>query len=201
MTKIKICGITQPSEIAYINETQPDYCGFVINVADRRRSVTPEQVRLMTRNLSEKVLAVGVFVDAPVKLIVDLLSEKVIQMVQLHGQEDEAYIKQLKRLTDQPLIKAFNISSAQDVEQATNSSAEYILLDNGNGGTGQTFDWSLLDKVKRPFILAGGLSPTNIPEAIASLHPYGLDISSGVEKNGVKDKEKMVAAVRRTRNV
>lgn len=201
MTKIKICGITQPSEIAYINEAEPDYCGFVINVADRRRSVTPEQVRLMTRNLSEKVLPVGVFVDAPVKLIVDLLSEKVIQMVQLHGQEDEAYIKQLKQLTDQPLIKAFNISSAQDVEQATNSSADYILLDNGNGGTGQTFDWSLLDKVKRPFILAGGLSPTNIPEAITSHHPYGLDISSGVEKKGVKDKEKMVAAVRRTRNV
>lgn len=201
MTKIKICGITQPSEIAYINEAEPDYCGFVINVADRRRSVTPEQVRLMTRNLSEKVLPVGVFVDAPGKLIVDLLSEKVIQMVQLHGQEDEAYIKQLKQLTNQPLIKAFNISSAQDVEQATNSSADYILLDNGNGGTGQTFDWSLLNKVKRPFILAGGLSPTNIPEAITSLHPYGLDISSGVEKNGVKDKEKMVAAVRRTRNV
>ena len=124
-----------------------------------------------------------------------------IQIAQLHGQEDEAYIKKLKSLTDHPVMKAFSIQEKKDLDVAAASSADLILLDHGKGGTGETFDWSLLEGwTKRPYFLAGGLNPENIPEAIQRIHPWGIDLSSAVETDGKKDREKILQAVKTVRN-
>jgi phosphoribosylanthranilate isomerase len=117
-----------------------------------------------------------------------------VDIVQLHGQEDETYIARLRQLTQAPIWKAFKIRSQADLDAAAASSADEILLDNGYG-TGQTFDWSLTGGLTRPFLLAGGLTPENIPQAIAQMAPKLIDISSGVETDGAKDRDKILAAV------
>ena len=113
-------------------------------------------------------------------------------MVQLHGNEDEDYIKHLRQLVNKPIIKAFRIETAEDVAQAKASSADYILLDSG-AGTGKTFNWKLIQDIERPYFLAGGLTPGNVREAIRTLCPFAVDVSSGVETDGGKDKTKMAA--------
>ena len=124
-----------------------------------------------------------------------LAADRSIALIQLHGQEDEAYIAALREKTDLPIIQAFKISCPEDAARAEKSSADYILLDNGSGGTGQTFDWSHLSGVTRPYILAGGLGPENLAQAVARLAPYAVDLSSGVETDGLKDREKILRAV------
>ena len=116
-------------------------------------------------------------------------------MAQLHGNENEDYIRRLREMTEKPLIKAFSIRKAQDVEKACQSSADYILLDQGSGGTGKTFDWSLIPRISRPFFLAGGLGTGNLKQAICQVHPWAVDLSSSLETDGFKDPEKMKKAV------
>ena len=193
-TKIKICGLSRPEDIEAVNEVKPDYAGFVVEVSKSRRNVSVQQLRRLTALLDHGIVSVGVFVNAPVELIVGLLQDGVLAMAQLHGQEDDAYIQALQARTGKPVWKAFRIRSTDDSDAARASSADMILLDNGYG-TGRTFDWSLAGGVNRPFLLAGGLAPDNIPEAVAALHPYGVDISSGVETGGQKDRGKILAAV------
>ena len=118
-----------------------------------------------------------------------------IRLAQLHGQEDEAYIRRLRGLTDGPLIQAFSIRRKEDLDRAMQSSADYILLDHGRGGTGSAFDWGLVEAVERPWFLAGGLDCGNLAAAIGRLHPWAVDLSSGVERDGWKDREKMKQAV------
>ena len=200
MTKIKLCGLSRPCDIDFVNDVQPDYCGFVIDVPKSRRNVTPEQVRALCARLAPSIKAVGVFVNAPPEEVAALLETHAIAAAQLHGQEDDAYIRSLRRLTDAPIIQAFHAASPADIERANRSIADCILLDHGAGGTGCTFDWLLTDRVTRPYILAGGLTPKNLPRAIERCHPFAVDLSSGVETNGCKDLNKMraaVAAVRR----
>ena len=200
MTKIKLCGLSRPCDIDFVNDVQPDYCGFVIDVPKSRRNVTPEQVRALCARLAPSIKAVGVFVNAPPEEVAALLETHAIVAALLHGQEDDAYIRSLRRLTDAPIIQAFHAASPADIERANRSIADCILLDHGAGGTGCTFDWSLTDRVTRPYILAGGLTPENLPRAIERCHPFAVDLSSGVETNGCKDLNKMraaVAAVRR----
>lgn len=200
MTKIKLCGLSRPCDIDFVNAVQPDFCGFVIDVPKSRRNVTPEQVRALCARLAPSIKAVGVFVNAPPEEVAALLETHAIVAAQLHGQEDDAYIRSLRRLTDAPIIQAFHAASPADIERANRSIADCILLDHGAGGTGCTFDWSLTDRVTRPYILAGGLTPENLPRAIERCHPFAVDLSSGVETNGCKDLNKMraaVAAVRR----
>ena len=200
MTKIKLCGLSRPCDIDFVNDVQPDYCGFVIDVPKSRRNVTPEQVRTLCARLAPSIKAVGVFVNAPPEEVPALLETHAIAAAQLHGQEDDAYIRSLRRLTDAPIIQAFHAASPADIERANRSIADCILLDHGAGGTGCTFDWSLTDRVTRPYILAGGLTPENLPRAIERCHPFAVDLSSGVETNGCKDLNKLraaVAAVRR----
>ena len=200
MTKIKLCGLSRPCDIDFVNDVQPDYCGFVIDVPKSRRNVTPEQVRALCARLAPSIKAVGVFVNAPPEEVAALLETHAIAAAQLHGQEDDAYIQSLRRLTDAPIIQAFRVASSADIERANRSIADCILLDHGAGGTGCTFDWSLTDRVTRPYILAGGLTPENLPRTIERCHPFAVDLSSGVETNGCKDLNKMraaVAAVRR----
>ena len=142
--------------------------------------------------LSPDIKAVGVFVDAPLDTVARLLKDGIIDVAQLHGHEDEEYIKALQNISGKPVIRAFRVKNAEDIEAAENSPADMVLLDSG-AGTGTTFDWSTVENVKRPFFLAGGLEPENAQAAVRQLHPYGLDVSSGIETDGVKDKSKMEA--------
>ena len=199
MTKIKICGLSRPQDIDYVNEAVPDFCGFIIGVPGSRRNVSPETVRALRKELNPKICPVGVFVNADPKDIVSLVRDGTISMVQLHGQEDESYIAALRREITAPIAKAFSVRSRTDLALAETSSADHILLDHGSGGTGETFDWSLLTALSRSYILAGGLMPENLGAAIRTLHPWAVDLSSGVETDGKKDRDKILAAVKAAR--
>lgn len=195
MTRIKICGLTRPEDVRYVNTAKPDWCGFILNFPSSRRNVTPEQARALRAGLDPDIRPVGVFVDRPVEEVAALLDSGVISVAQLHGREDNAYISVLRTLAPGCVVwRAFQLRSQADLAAADASGADLVLLDNGRG-TGQTFDWSLAGSVHRPFLLAGGLTPESIPRAVAALRPYGLDLSSGVETDGVKDPAKIQAAV------
>lgn len=195
MTRIKICGLYRPCDIEYVNRAKPDWCGFIINFPKSHRNLSPDQVRELRGNLDDSVTPVGVFVDQPVEAVAALLNGGTISIAQLHGHEGPAYIDDLRRAAPGCTVwKAFKIRSTADLEAANASPADLVILDNGYG-TGEAFDWDLTDGVKRPYLLAGGLTPENIPQAIARLHPYGLDISSGVETDKQKDFYKIQTAV------
>lgn len=186
-TKIKICGMSREEDMEAINTYPPDFCGFVFAPGSRRR-VSLSQAGKLSAMRKKGITAVGVFVDAPVDLIGQAADSKVIDMIQLHGHEDESYLTRLRKITTCKIIQAVTIRTLNDIIRARSSSADYILLDNGSG-SGQTFQWDLLEKAEktlgngigRKYFLAGGLSPENLTEAISRFHPYAVDISSGVE--------------------
>lgn len=192
--KIKLCGLTRPCDIEAVNELQPDYIGFVF-AKKSRRYVSPEKAEELKVMLAPGIQAVGVFVNEEPEQIAALLEAGTIDVAQLHGQESETEIRRLRELTDHPLIQAFRIDTEQDVERANASTADYVLLDSGAGGTGTVFDWDLLQAIRRPYFLAGGLDTENLGTVKAKLNPYGADVSSGIETGGYKDKEKMTAFV------
>lgn len=183
MTKVKLCGLSRESDIAAVNKLKPDLVGFVF-AKKSKRYVSPEQAAALKSLLAPGILAAGVFVNEPVEAVAELLDHGVIDVAQLHGSEDDDYIARLRALTDKPIFRAFKVKSEADL----------VLLDSG-AGTGKTFDWSLVRSVQRPYFLAGGLDPDNVADAIAALHPYGVDVSSGIETDGVKDESKMAAFV------
>ena len=195
MTKIKICGLRRLRDIEAVNAARPDFAGFVVEVPGSRRSVDKRELRELAGRLEEGILSVGVFVNAPPELVAELLEEGTLDLAQLHGQEDEIYMAELRRLTEKPLIQAFSIQTGQDAERALESRADYLLLDQGRGGTGQTFDWSLLPEINRPFFLAGGLGEENLERAIRQVRPWAVDLSSSLETDGQKDPEKILRAV------
>ena len=199
-TKIKICGLTRAQDIQTANALQLDYIGFVFTPKSKR-FVAPEQAKQLRRQLAPGIRAVGVFVNAPPEQIAALLADGTIDIAQLHGQEDTAYIARLRSLTHTPIWQAFRIESTEDISRANASPADLVLLDHGAGGTGERFDWTLLHGMARPFVLAGGLTSQNAAEAIAQARPYAVDASSGCETNGVKDPAKMLAFVNAIRNV
>ena len=192
--KIKLCGLMRPCDIEAVNELQPDYIGFVF-AKKSRRYVSPEKAEKLKAMLAPGIQAVGVFVNEEPAQIVSLLEAGTIDVAQLHGQESETEIRRLRELTDHPLIQAFRIDTEQDVERANANTADYVLLDSGAGGTGTVFDWDLLQAIRRPYFLAGGLDTENLGTVKAKLNPYGIDVSSGIETDGYKDKEKMTAFV------
>jgi phosphoribosylanthranilate isomerase len=199
MTKIKLCGLSRPCDIEWANALMPDYIGFVF-AQKSKRFVSPERVKALREGLDSNIRAVGVFVNEAPEAVADLLNTGTIDMAQLHGGEDEEYIKALRGLTDKPLIKAFRVDGPADLEKARRSSADYVLLDNGAGGTGTAFDWALLNGFDRPYFLAGGLGPGNVRQAIMALDPFAVDVSSGIETNGAKDYMKMTAFVNAARH-
>lgn len=190
-TKIKICGLRRREDILAVNEAKPDYCGFIIEFPSSFRSVTADEVRELVKELDPEIRPVGVFVNAPMELVRTLLDDGTLALAQLHGQEDESYIRELKTYTDKLIIKAFSIKTAEDIEKALQSPADYILLDQGGGGTGKTFDWSLIPEIQRPFFLAGGIGASNLGQAIREIHPYAVDLSSSVETEKRKDPMKI----------
>ena len=193
MTKIKLCGLSRASDIEEANRLEPDYIGFVF-AKKSRRCVTPEQAGELKKLLRPEIRAVGVFVNEAPEAVAALLNRGVIDLAQLHGSEDAEYIRRLRDLTESPLIQAFRIRSKEDLSRAEASEADEILLDAG-AGTGTVFDWSLLRNMERRYFLAGGLNPENVREAIRDLHPYGVDVSSGIETDALKDRTKMAAFV------
>lgn len=189
--KIKLCGIRTANDVHLINEAQPDFCGFIVEFPKSFRSVSESELRNLAAQVSPEINKVGVFVNAPQDLVIRLLQENVIDLAQLHGQEDNVYIEEIKSKTGKQVIKAFSIKTKEDVQKALESPADYILLDQGGGGTGQTFDWSLIPPINRPWFLAGGLNTDNLHTAIEDLHPWGIDLSSSLETNKKKDPAKI----------
>lgn len=201
MTRIKLCGLTRPEDIAAANALQPEYIGFVF-AAKSKRAVSGMAAALKAQ-LSPQIQTVGVFVNEAPETVAELLNAGIIDIAQLHGQEDETYIHRLRKLTNKPLIQAVRVTDAASLANAQKSPADLILLDSGAGGTGTAFDWTVLDKFSRLYFLAGGLGPDTVGNAVKRFHPYAVDVSSGIETAGKKDPAKMaafVAAVRKTTN-
>ena len=191
MTKIKMCGLSRIEDIEAANAIKPDYIGFVFAEISKRRVSALEASKLKSK-LAPDIKAVGVFLDDKLDFVASMLNLGIVDVVQLHGSEDEEYIERVRQITNKPIIKAFIIRSKEDVERAERSTADYILLDGGKG-EGKAFDWSLLKDIKRPYFLAGGLNPDNVSDAVKALKPYAVDVSTGIETDGVKDREKMTA--------
>ncbi len=189
MTGIKLCGLKRECDIEAVNKLNPDFIGFVF-AEKSKRYVNPIEAAKLKEMLSKDIKAVGVFVNESPEAVAELLNKGTIDMAQLHGSEDEEYISRLRSLTDKPLIKAIKVQSKADIEAADESSADYVLLDSG-AGTGMTFNWQLIKGIKRPYFLAGGLNPENVAEAVKALNPYAVDVSSGIETDGLKDEAKM----------
>ncbi len=198
MTRIKMCGLKRPEDILQANMLMPEYIGFVF-FRNSRRYVTKATASGLKALLDKRIKAVGVFVDEEIGSIADLAGDGIIDMIQLHGNEDNGYIAELRKYIGKPVINAFRIKNQEDIRYAIDSEADYILLDSG-AGTGKVFDWNLLKEIKRPYFLAGGLDPFNVSDAIDMLRPFAVDVSSGIEKNGKKDPELMkrfVSSVRK----
>lgn len=192
--RIKICGLTRREDILAVNQWQPDYIGFVF--APGKRKVTHSKAASLKELLSPKIPAVGVFVNAPIEEIVLLAKEGIIDFIQLHGDEDEAYIQRLKeRLGNtSSIIKAVRVQTKQDIKNAWKLPGDFLLFDTYTkdlyGGSGKTFDWSFLPQNGRPWFLAGGISASNVRKAMKT-HAFCLDVSSFVETQGKKDPEKI----------
>ncbi len=191
MTKIKMCGLSRPCDIDYANEIMPEYIGFVF-AKKSKRYVLPEKAFELRQNLDKNIIPVGVFVDSDINFVAELVNKKIIDIVQLHGSEDDNYIESLRKLVSVPIIQAFTIGKPEDIQKAEKSPAEYILLDSGKG-SGKTFNHSLIRNLKRPYFLAGGLTPENVREIAQILKPYAVDASSSLETAGYKDVNKMRA--------
>ena len=209
--KVKMCGISKVETIPAVVEAKPDYMGLVF--APSKRQVTVDQAKTLVEELhrgyaqkygsdtehdkNDTIKTVGVFVNETVDNLVTIANEANLDAVQLHGDEDETFIQSLKERTNVEVWKAIQIRTAADTEKWIDSSADMLLFDayhkDERGGTGEVFDWSSLDAFERPFMLAGGIDSTNVARAIRTVRPYGIDISSGIETNGVKDDEKITA--------
>ena len=202
MVKIKICGMRRSEDIEMANRYKPDYIGFVF--ADSPRKVSYDQAKELSELLSDEIVPVGVFVNEHMKLIVDLFKDGIIEMAQLHGDEDEKYIRNLKDKSIEetgkqiPVINAIEIKDGADYNDELlkwrDSASDYFILDSGKG-SGKTFDWSLIDKesefFKNSIFLAGGLNSENLALAIEEFNPFAVDLSSSVETDGFKDEEKI----------
>ena len=209
--KVKMCGISKVETIPAVVEAKPDYMGLVF--APSKRQVTVDQAKILVEELhrgyakkygsdtehdkNDTIKTVGVFVNETVDNLITIANEANLDAVQLHGDEDETFIQSLKERTNVEVWKAIQIRTAADTEKWIDSSADMLLFDayhkDERGGTGEVFDWSSLDAFERPFMLAGGIDSTNVARAIRTVRPYGIDISSGIETNGVKDDEKIKA--------
>lgn len=196
--KIKLCGMMRPSDIETANLLHPDYIGLVF-AKNSRRYVSLERAKTLKELLHPEILAVGVFVDEEPETVAVLLSADVIDLAQLHGKEGEAYICGLRKLTGKPIIKAFSVRDETDIERACECSADFVLLDAGDGGTGMAFDRGLLVGMNRPYFLAGGLDASNVGDAVKRWQTYAVDVSSGIETDGLKDAGKMQAFVESVR--
>lgn len=203
-TAIKICGLRRQEDIDCVNEARPDFAGFVIHVVKSPRNVTADMLAQLSGRLSADIVPVGVFVNESPETIAMLAGRGLIRAAQLHGQEDDNYIRRLRQMTDIFLIQAISVTGTDSVKMARQSPADAVLFDCGSGGTGKTFDWQLLDGVRhleKPFFIAGGIGVNNMEAAIRRFCPFAVDLSSSVETDGFKDKAKISEAVALLRSI
>ncbi len=199
-TKIKICVLYREEDADYVNQYQPDYGGFIF-YPPSHRNVIMEQAKKLRERLDSRIPTVGVFVDEQKEKIITCVENGCIDIIQLHGNEDEAYIRSLRNvLPTTEIWKAFRVRSREDVKQGKKSSADRILFDYGTGA-GKTFDWKLLDGIERLFALAGGIEAKNVKQAIEMFHPELIDVSSGVETERKKDQKKIKEIIEIIRSV
>ena len=199
MTKIKLCGIQRYEDIEVVNELLPDYIGFVF-AKKSKRFISHDMAKSLKKRLDKRVKAVGVFVNESIENIIYLVRNDIIDLIQLHGDEDREYIRKLKNYVNTPVIKAFRIKYKDDINALYKEGSDFILLDAG-AGDGKTLDESILKDFKDDYFLSGGLSQDNIYEKINTLHPFGVDVSSGIETGGKKDADKMRKFVKLVREV
>lgn len=199
--KVKICGLCRMQDVSYVNACLPDYVGFVF--AESRRQVSSEQAKEMRKALNPRIQTVGVFVNEDIETIVQLCNQRTLDLIQLHGDENGDYLKRLASSTDIPIIRAVRVQSARQILEAEKQKCDYLLLDTyipgQYGGGGKSFDPKLVPPLSKPWFLAGGLDPGNIGEKIEKYHPFGVDVSSGVETEGRKDPKKIQAFLERVR--
>ena len=205
MTKIKICGLTRTEDIAMVNEFLPDYIGFVF--AKSRRQVSAEQAKELKKRLKPEIKAVGVFVNEKPENIAKIANQGIIDLIQIHGDEDAAYCAQLRKLTQAPIIKVVRVEREDDLAGIEEFDCDYYLFDTLSskdyGGTGKAFDHSLLynKEIKKPFFVAGGLNQDNVAAVIEVIKPFGVDTSGGVETDGIKDANKIKEFIKQGRIV
>lgn len=208
MTQVKLCGLSRECDIEAVNELLPEYIGFVF-FEKSKRYVTPERAAVLKEKLDSRIKAVGVFVDETPEKVAELVNKGIIDIAQLHGSEDEDYIKALRSLCKAPIIRAFQIKNGDDfsinaeisekIRAINDSTADFVLVDSGQG-TGKPFNWQILQKIDRSFFLAGGINPDNLGQAITETKPFAVDMSSGIETDGLKDPAKMRKVVDIVRN-
>lgn len=203
MTAIKICGITRMEEIKALNDLAVDYAGFVF-YSKSRRCISVDQAASLKKELRPSIKAVGVFVKADISCIAELIGRSIIDLVQLHGDEPPEYLEQLRAVTKVPLIKAIRVKDRESFENLEAYDCDYFLLDGfteGYGGNGQSFHTDLLEGISlpQPYFIAGGLSADNVRAITKKARPYGVDVSSAVEIDGVKDAGKISAFVESVR--
>ncbi|MCH5206489.1 MAG: phosphoribosylanthranilate isomerase [Oscillospiraceae bacterium] len=194
--KIKLCGMFRECDIDYVNEAQPDYIGFIVMFQKSHRNIDLETVLRLKKRLSPSIKSVAVSVDADLKQFAEFARLGAADLLQCHGSENAEYIARLREMTGVSIIKSVKVTSFSDIENADVLGADFLLLDSGTG-SGKTFDHSLIipEKIKTPFFLAGGLTPENIAAAAREIRPYGVDLSSGIETEKLKDREKILKAV------
>ena len=205
MTKIKICGLTRTEDIETVNEFLPDYIGFVF--AKSRRQVSAEQAKELKNKLRPAIKAVGVFVNEKPENIAEIANQGIIDLIQIHGDEDAAYCAQLRKLTQAPIIKVVRVEREDDLAGIEEFDCDYYLFDTLSskeyGGTGKAFDHSILHnkEIKKPFFVAGGLNQNNVAAVIEVIKPFGVDTSGGVETDGIKDANKIKEFIKQGRIV
>lgn len=198
--KIKMCGLKRPEDIVYANECLPDYIGFVF--AESRRKVSAQEAEKLGRQLDPDIRKVGVFVNEPVRQLISISDEAGLDILQLHGDEGKEYIKEVRKKTGKEIWKAVRVRTAKDIREAEELTADKLLLDSFSedsyGGTGKIMDFSVLEQtdIRMPYFIAGGLTVDNLSEIIEKTGPYGIDISSGIETGGIKNREKMLQVIK-----
>lgn len=200
--KIKLCGMFRDCDIDFVNEAKPDYIGFIVMFQKSHRNINIETALRLKKRLSPEIQSVAVSVDADASALAEFAESGAAELLQLHGSEDAAYIARLRELTSAKIIKAVKVGSFADIEAAQSLDVDFLLLDSGTG-SGRAFDHALIDKTRitKPFFLAGGLTPENVQAAAREIEPFGVDMSSGIETDKLKDREKILAAVRAVRNI
>lgn len=201
MAKLKICGLQTMNDVRAVNDIRPDYIGFVFAKSSRR--ISEETAAELRGGLAPGIISVGVFVNEEIGKIIRLCRNQTIDIVQLHGDEGEDYLKQLKEVLQNPVIRAVRVKNTQDIKRAEELPCDYLLLDaykeKEYGGSGVRFDWELIPRMKKPFFLAGGINSTNVVQAIREYRPYCIDVSTGAEIEGRKDPVKLLELSRLVR--
>lgn len=196
-TELKICGLSRIEDIIAVNRHGADFAGFVF-FEKSKRYVDPYKANELISFLRADIKPVGVFMDEPLDNVVRIARISGVELIQLHGHESEEYVEYVKRTLDRPVIKAYKASEEGALEKAAQSSADYVMIDSG-AGSGKKFDWSILKDFKRDYFLAGGLDPESVGEAIRMLEPFAVDVSSGVETDGIKDEKKIAEFIKAVR--